>query len=124
MGSGVIDLLGDLTNPVAVIIDLFILLIVSNWLWKNAFRPGYLAVQGFVMQRERQDTLNEIADHFRPNSGASLWDQIQSMKTCQSELKDDIADIKNLIEVHIADRRRGGRRWSDVPQCEPPPEED
>lgn len=108
-----IELLGDLTNPVALVIDGIIIVVVGNWLWKNAIQPTWRAVRGFVKQKERQEVLNEIADHFRPNGKSSLPEQVTQILKRLDSLEDGQEAIGNKIDIFIADRQPGGRRHTD-----------
>ena len=133
-----IDRLGD---PWSIIIGLAAFLIISNWLWINALYPLWKATKGFVEQRQRQNKLNEFADHwqtpeevaldadrwetlrtiadaFKPNGKLSLVDEVRGAAADRKAIKARLEEIENKIDEFIIARKNGGHRWND-PHIEP-----
>ena len=138
-----VDLLTGIPPIASLVVGLGFFTAASVWFWRNAVKPIASAVSWLVKEQERREKLNlmadhwetneqvleeqadwvvlrEIASHFRPNHGNSLMDKVnraaeerQQAARERAEIQADIGAIKNLLEVHIMERRNGGRRKTD-----------
>lgn len=108
-----LELIQALPDPWVFLIEGAIVLTLAVLLWRNALHPLWLAVRAFVEHRERQEVINEIADHFKPNGGASLWDRITAIERRLESLAEGQEKIVNEFETFIMDRKPGGRRRND-----------
>ena len=108
-----LELIQALPDPWVFLIEAAIVVTLGVLLWRNALQPLWLAVRAFVEHRERQEVLAEIADHFKPNGGASLWDRIIGIERTLDKLTEGQEKIANEFETFIMDRKPGGRRRND-----------
>lgn len=102
-------------------------LVAIRWMWANVARPAWEAMKWIQREIELHDTLKavepllvEISESFKPNDGSSFYDCVmatQAMATDNARrlerMEEGQAAIRNLIEVHLVQRRNGGRRSSD-----------
>lgn len=130
------ELLPNVADPWHIVLELVIVLAAAAWVWSKALKPAWRFLTGVVNQRDRQNKLNKFADHwrdmddvqrdaarweilreiadqFKPNGGETLYDKVAQAAKDRAEIRADIEEIKNLLEVHIVERRNGGRRKTD-----------
>jgi hypothetical protein len=93
--------------------------VILEQLWLKVL----VRVWRFVKYGERHvqadPVLLEIAEQFKPNSGASLYDQVCAIRRTAQRNSDAIQEIDNKIDVFILGMQMGGGRFNDPPFSEP-----
>ncbi|MCP4897367.1 MAG: hypothetical protein GY906_10385 [bacterium] len=57
--------------------------------------------------------IEDLTEQFHPNGGLTVADHITALTRGQEDIQDELSEVKNLVELHVTSRKRGGRRDGD-----------
>ena len=93
-----------------------IIVAVTRW-WAKS---GMKAVRWISQEDRMRSTLrkilpqlDQVARQFPQNGGPTMLDYVLENQRQIVELRDDVSEIKNLMETHIVQRKPGGDRSTD-----------
>jgi hypothetical protein len=85
--------------------------------WTKWVVPLWRVARWGVHEADDREILKDIAGQFRPNAGHSLRDVIDQIRLELAEIRDEQKATRELVNVYLLSKQRGGRRhYDEIPR--------